>query len=115
MQFFVPPERIFEVLSEPHSYEHWVVGSRSVEVHDDHWPAPGSRFAHTQGKWPLIIRDETESVASEPARHLEILAKARPVLVARVILHLHQRDGGTRVVMDEHPEGGFAAPLLRFP
>jgi len=115
MMFYVPPERVYEVLSDPYSYAHWVVGSRSVDVHDHHWPQPGSRFGHTQGKWPLLIKDETESIASDPARRLELVAKARPVLVARVIMNLQRQDGGTRVVMEEKPEAGIAAPFLRLP
>src|SRR3712207_4547067 len=37
MMFYVPPERVYEVLSGPYTYAHWVVGSRSVDVHDHHW------------------------------------------------------------------------------
>jgi len=115
LSFDAPPERVFEVLADSRSYSHWVVGSRSVEGDDGRWPAAGSTFAHTQGVWPLIVADETEVAASEPPRRLELVAKARPLLVARVVLELSPEGGGTRVTMDEHPLSGLVAPLLRLP
>ena len=109
------PEQVFRVLSAPPTYALWVVGSRSVESHHDGWPSPGSRFEHTQGKWPLIIHDETESAVSDPPRRLELLVKARPVLVARVIIELRPVDGGTRITMEEEPLSGLLAWFVRHP
>jgi uncharacterized protein YndB with AHSA1/START domain len=110
-----PPERVFAVLARPGTYADWVVGSRAVRDADPSWPATGSRFAHEQGRWPLVIDDETEVVASDPPWRLELIAKVRPVLVARVILDLQPEAGGTRVTMEEQPVGGAVAPLLRLP
>jgi uncharacterized protein YndB with AHSA1/START domain len=115
LSFAAPPERVFEVLSDAASYSHWVVGSRSVEGSDGDWPAQGSAFDHTQGKWPLIVADETEVAVSEPPHRLELIAKVRPFLVARVILELEPEAGGTRVRIDERPEGGLIGPFLRLP
>ena len=109
------PERVFGVLSEPPSYEHWVVGSRSIDAHDPSWPAPGTRFKHTQGVWPALIHDESEVVASEPPRRLELIVKARPALVARVVLLLRPDGAGTHMTIEEQPMGGLAAPMLRTP
>jgi len=108
-----PPDRVFEVLSRPSSYADWVVGSRSIEDHDASWPAAGTRFAHTQGKWPVIIKDETESAGGDPPRRLELIVKARPLLVARVILDLPPAGDGTRIDMEESPMSGLLAPLVR--
>jgi uncharacterized protein YndB with AHSA1/START domain len=110
-----PPERVFEVLSQPESYPRWEVGSRSVESADEDFPAPGSAFAHTHGKWPLILADETEVVASDPPRRLELLVRVRPLLVARVVLTLERTVGGTRVTMEERPLRGLLAPFIRLP
>jgi uncharacterized protein YndB with AHSA1/START domain len=115
LSFAAPPERVFEVLSDPASYSHWVVGSRSVGGHDRDFPARGSAFDHTQGMWPLIVADETEVVDSDPPRRLELMAKVRPFLVARVILELEPEAGGTRVRIDERAEGGLFGPFLRLP
>jgi uncharacterized protein YndB with AHSA1/START domain len=109
------PEQVFRVLSAPPTYAYWVVGSRSVESHDPAWPAPGSRFEHTQGVPPALIHDETESTASDPPRRLELIAKARPMLVARVVVVLHPSGAGTRMTFEEQPMSGLVAPLLRTP
>ena len=106
------PEQVFDVLSRPPMYAHWVVGSRSIERHDAGWPAAGTRFEHTQGKWPVIIRDETESAGGDAPRRLELIVKARPVLVARVVLDLEPAGSGTRIVMEEKPMSGLIAPLV---
>jgi uncharacterized protein YndB with AHSA1/START domain len=106
---------VFGVLSDPESYEHWVVGSRSIDRHEPGWPAPGTRFEHTQGVRPVLIHDETESVASDPPHRLELIVKARPLLVARVIMRLEPEGEGTHVVMEEEPMSGIMAPLLRTP
>jgi uncharacterized protein YndB with AHSA1/START domain len=109
------PEQVYRVLSAPPTYALWVVGSRSVETHDDGWPAPGSRFEHTQGSWPVIVHDETESAVSDPPRRLELIVKARPVLVARVVVDLQPSGTGTRIAMEEEPMSGFLAPFVRVP
>jgi uncharacterized protein YndB with AHSA1/START domain len=115
MHMDVPPERVWAVLADPPTYSYWVVGARSVERHDPDWPRPGTRFEHTQGKWPLIIHDHTESVDADEPRRLEIIAKARPVLVARVVFQLTPERGGTRVVMEEHSVGGLLHPFANLP
>ena len=109
------PEQVFRVLSAPPTYAYWVVGSRSIETHPPAWPAPGTRFKHTQGVKPVLIHDETESVASDPPHRLELIAKARPALVARVVLVLRPEGGGTHMTIEEQPMSGLAAPLLRTP
>jgi len=106
------PEQVYDVLSRPPMYAHWVVGSRSIERHDAGWPASGTRFEHTQGKWPVIIHDETESAASDAPRRLELIVKARPVLVAHVVLDLEPSGSGTRIVMEEKPMTGLIAPFV---
>jgi uncharacterized protein YndB with AHSA1/START domain len=110
-----PPERVFEVLAEPGTYTYWVVGSRSVERKDPRFPEVGSSFDHTQGMWPLIIADETEVAESDPPRRLVLIAKARPLLVAKVIVELRPEGSGTRVTIDEEPVGGLLAPLTKLP
>ena len=109
------PERVWAELSKPPTYEHWVVGSRTIESWDPAFPAPGTRFNHTQGKAPLVIRDETNVVSADPPRRIELIAKARPLLVARVILELRPAGDGTEVTMEERPESGLMAPLIRLP
>jgi uncharacterized protein YndB with AHSA1/START domain len=110
-----PPERVWEILSEPKTYEHWVVGSRSIESWDPQFPAVGSKFEHTQGKAPLIIRDITVVDRSEPPRRIELIAQARPLLVARVIVEVAMEGTGSHVTLEEIPVSGLMAPLLKTP
>jgi len=109
-----PPEAVWRVLADPESYGHWVVGSKCIRDADPSWPAPGSRFHHTVGVGPLTIDDHTESLAHDPPRRLELRAYARPLGVAKVILELEPRDGGTEIRITENPTG-VQAPLALFP
>lgn len=112
-EFPTPPERTFELLSEPRRYGSWVVGAHEIEKADASWPAPGATFQHTQGIPPLTLRDTTTVLESDPPRHLRLEARARPLLVAHVDLRLEPWAGGTRVVMEEIPVSGLLAPVLR--
>jgi uncharacterized protein YndB with AHSA1/START domain len=113
MYIDAPPTRVWAELAEPKTYAHWVVGSRTIESWDAGFPAPGTRFEHTQGKAPLVIRDVTEVLSADPPHRIELLAKARPVLVARVIVELRPAGRGTDVTMEELPVSGPLALLLR--
>jgi uncharacterized protein YndB with AHSA1/START domain len=95
------PERVFAVLSDPDAYAAWVVGSEVIRDADETWPAVGSRFHHRVGVGPLKVNDHTEVLAMEPARRLELHAKARPLGTAKVALDLERRGGGTLVTMVE--------------
>src|SRR4051795_11055606 len=95
------PERVFAVLSDPDAYADWVVGSDAVRDADPDWPAVGARFHHRVGLGPLKVDDHTEVLAMEPARRLQLHAKARPLGTAKVTLDLERRGGGTLVTMVE--------------
>src|SRR3954465_5944777 len=95
------PERVFEVLSDPSTYGHWVVGSSHIRDADDRWPEPGTRIHHTVGWGPLKIDDHTSVISSHPPTRLELKAKARPLGTAHVVLIMAKENGGTRVTMIE--------------
>ena len=99
----VPPERVFEVLSDPDAYAFWVVGSETVRDADDSWPAVGSKFHHRIGLGPIKINDNTEVVDAAPPHLLVLQARARPLGTARVTLMLTPEGQGTRVTMIEEP------------
>lgn len=110
-----PPARVFEVLSRPDNYGHWVVGSKHIRDADPGWPAIGSKFHHTVGFGPVTLRDNTEVEDVERQRRLVLRAKTRPLGAARVRLYLDADSGGTRVTMEENPVGVPAqvtAPLV---
>jgi uncharacterized protein YndB with AHSA1/START domain len=105
-----PPEAVFAVLADASSYGEWVVGSKEIRDAEPHWPAPGSTFHHTQGKGPLVWKDTTSVIESEPPRHLVLEVRVRPWLVNVVELSLEPLNGGrTRIAMYEHPTGGLVA------
>jgi uncharacterized protein YndB with AHSA1/START domain len=109
-----PPERVFAVLADPDSYAEWVVGSREIRDADDGFPEPGTRFHHSIGIWPLIVRDHTEVLEADPPRLLRLEAKARPLGQATVTLALAAERYGTRVTMIEDPSG-YTMPLKFVP
>lgn len=94
-----PPERCFEVLSDPRSYAYWVVGSREIRAADADWPAEGAKFHHTFGG----VDDHTVVEEVEPNRRLRMRAKARPFGTAMVTVSLRPEGDGSRVVMEEEP------------
>ena len=97
----VPPERVFEVLSDPESYAYWVVGSSKIRDADARWPAPGSRFHHRVGMGPIGVNDHTEVLDSQPPERLKLRARARPLGTAIVTLHIRATPAGSHVVMTE--------------
>jgi uncharacterized protein YndB with AHSA1/START domain len=95
------PERVFEVLADPSTYGHWVVGSSHIRDADERWPEPGTRFHHTVGWGPLKLDDHTSVIASHPPNRLELKAKARPLGTAHVVMIVAPENGGSRVTMIE--------------
>jgi hypothetical protein len=99
-----PAEDVFELLADPRTYAIWVVGSREIRAADEHWPAPGARFAHTVGIPPLLIKDDTTVVHARPPFRLQLCARARPLPSARVTFDLQPEGDGTRLTMIEDLE-----------
>ena len=111
--FDVPPERVWDVLSEPRSYAAWVPGTHAVGEVEGRWPERGATFRHTQGLPPLALSDTTTVVAADPPRRLELDARVRPFLVARVVVSISPEPGGSEVTIDEIPTGGLLELPLR--
>jgi uncharacterized protein YndB with AHSA1/START domain len=103
-----PPERVFDVLSDPDRYCEWVVGAAETEGGQSArpWPRPGSRFRHRVGFGPFSIRDSTKVEEAERPRRLVLEARFRPLGVATVEMLLEPRGDDTLVVMREHPRRG---------
>jgi uncharacterized protein YndB with AHSA1/START domain len=109
-----PPERLFDILADPWRYPHWVVGSRAIRAADPAFPEPGTRFHHSVGIGPLVVRDHTEVLECDPPWRLRLAAHARPVGSATVTLDLEPRGAGTVVTLIEDPRG-MSAPLRLVP
>jgi uncharacterized protein YndB with AHSA1/START domain len=106
-----PPEAVFDVLADPGSYAHWVVGATRTRFADRGWPRPGSKFHHTQGLLGIGLPDNTEVLVSNRPRQLVLHARMRPLAVNRVEIRLRRRGRGTHVTMIEYPVGGIAEKL----
>lgn len=106
------PERVFEVLSDPSSYAHWVVGARKVRDASPRFPAPGTKFHHQQGFPPLRLNDETEVLEADPPWRLVLQARFRPFGTQRVTLEMARDGDRTRVTMTEEPGDLFTRMLF---
>src|SRR5215207_5710419 len=105
-QVAASPDRVFAVLADGWTYEHWVVGCKRIRDVDASWPAPGATFHHSVGLGPITVRDTTTVIESEGGRRIVLRARARPAGVARVEIDLAERDGGTEVTVRERPVSG---------
>ena len=112
-----PPERIFEVLSDPSTYADWVVGSQRIRWSESSWPEPGSRFGHQVGVGPVIVRDSTHVLECVPPEKLVLRARVRPLGESIVEFQLQPHPDGTEVVMRQTPSQGLLRkidnPLLQ--
>ena len=106
-----PPEKVFEVLGDASTYETWVVGAADIRDADAGFPAPGTTFHHTQGIPGLGLKDSTTALKTEPARHLQLEVRARPLVVAKVTFDLRPAGAGTHVTMTEETVAGWLAKV----
>ena len=105
-----PPEHVYAVLSDPPSYDRFVVGTKAIRHFDPRFPEPGSTLHHTVGAGPLILRDHTRVERADPPKRLVLRASMRPIAVNRVDFRLVPESGGTTVTVEEYPLDG---PLSR--
>ena len=104
-----PPDAVYAVLADGWRYADWVVGAKTIREVDDTWPAVGSRFHHKVGVGPVELRDSSVCEAVDPGHALSLRVKAFPAGAARVRIVLEPTgDGGTEIIMEEHPLEGFA-------
>ena len=103
-----PVDTVFAVLRDPRRYADWVVGAVGIRTVDDGFPAPGTRFGHKIGFWPLLIHDETEVVDSDGERRLTLRADIGALGAATVDLRLEPVEDATctLVTMTERPVTG---------
>lgn len=105
-----PPEQVFGVLSDPFTYDDWVVGTTQIRDADEDWPATGTKLHHTVGFPPLGTNDYTQVISVTTDRRLELDAVARPFGRAKVELTLEPAGMGTKLTIVEDPSG-WTAPL----
>ena len=106
-----PPEAVWAVLEDGHSYAEWVVGTQDIRDVDEHWPAVGSCIRFTGGVGPLRFDDSTVVRRVEPKTLLELEAQARWLGSARISFDVRPWGDDTLVIIDEHPLSGPGARL----
>jgi uncharacterized protein YndB with AHSA1/START domain len=102
---------VFAVLADGDLYGRWVVGARRTVEADPRWPQPGSTLLHQQGVGPLRITDTTTVIRVEPPTSLELEARVRPLITARVVVSIAPVARGSLVQMEETVVGGALRPL----
>jgi uncharacterized protein YndB with AHSA1/START domain len=101
-----PPEAVWRTISDPYSYERWLVGCKAIRSVDAAWPRPDSRFHHRVGLLgPLTVKDSTKVIDSLPEEVLLLEARARPAGIASVRFELAAKDGGTELSLSEAARG----------
>ena len=106
---------VFDVVSDPHTYPEWLVGTERMRSVDTEFPRPGATFDHSVGAGPATIDDSSESVAVQANARLVLRVHAGP-FHARVEFDLTDDGAGnTEIRLSEQPIGWFAPlrPLLR--
>lgn len=106
-----PPQVVWEVLSDPPTYEYWVVGNKKIRRYDGEWPEPGAVFHHKVGFGPITIKDKTVALEADPPHRLVMQVRAWPFGTGIVTFELEPEGAGTRVRMYERAEAGPAKLL----
>lgn len=107
----VPPERVWDLLADPHSFAGWVAGTARIISADPDWPTVGSRLHHRWGLPLWHMRDHTTVIESDAPHRLVLTARARPLGVVRAELDVALVDGGSRIALHETVLSGWAARL----
>ena len=97
----VPPEQVFDVLSDAPTYHRWVVGAKDIRGADPSWPQPGAHLNHTVGVGPFRLNDNTEVLEVEAVHRLVLEARGRPFGRARIEFQLAPTSSGTAVSIHE--------------
>ncbi|MBO1756491.1 SRPBCC family protein [Allobranchiibius sp. CTAmp26] len=100
------PDEVFAVLGDGWLYSNWVVGTSHMRAVQSTWPQVGSKLFHASGVWPVVTRDETVVLESQPPTLLVLQAKGGPLGQARIELRLHPQGAACEVDMDETPVQG---------
>jgi uncharacterized protein YndB with AHSA1/START domain len=111
----LPPEEVFDHITDPWEYPKWLLGASKMRRVDDSWPAVGSNFHHTVGWGPMKVSDRSEIVEIDPPRKLVLYVKATPLVQGKVTFTLEEVDGGTLLTLQEEPAlpiGNLVRPVL---
>lgn len=108
-----PIDVVYEALTTPSTYPHWLVGCVEIRSVDDGWPAVGTAFHHRVGlAGPITVADLSKVLDVDEGRLLSLEVRARPFGRARATFTLTEQVGAdgpaTEVKLDEVPIGLLA-------
>ncbi len=112
IEIAVPPQRVFAVLADPFAYAEWVLGAKAIRGADPGFPRKGTRFYHSIGVGPFVIKHHSRVLEVEADRRLVLDARLRALGSAIVTLQLQPSGAGTRVVMTERAGDGLPARVM---
>jgi hypothetical protein len=104
-------EDVHAVLSDPSTYDDFVVGTRRIRAADPGWPGRGTRLHHSVGFGVTVLRDETQVRDADPPHRLELCVRIRPFAEFLTIFRIERNPDGALVEIEEDPIGGLAAHL----
>lgn len=110
-----PPERVWDVISDPTTYPDWLVGAQRIRSVDPSFPRPGSEFQHSVGPTKGATVDDATAATEADAPHrlgLEVHAGPFQADVELLVLPSPQ---GSEIRFSERPRGAWTAltPVLR--
>ena len=112
----LPPEQVFEHVTNPWEYPKWLLGASTMRDVDDDWPTVGSNFHHRVGFGPLKVNDRSQVLDIDPPRRLVLLVKATPLVQGKVVFTVEpDGTGGTALTLEEGPAvpaGNLLRPVL---
>jgi uncharacterized protein YndB with AHSA1/START domain len=100
-----PPDVVFDVLEDPHSYTSWVPGSQKVRAVDGRWPEPGARFHVDVGVGPVRCRRTTRIVAGDRPRRLSLTTHMPLLGNLDIGIEVRPNADGCVVAIDERWSG----------
>ena len=101
-----PPEVVYDILIDPHTYPDWVVGATRIRDVDVRWPAPGTCYHHSVGVGAATISDSTMMLEAERPSRLVMEVRCRPLAVAVVEFIIEPDGDATMLTFIERPTGG---------
>ena len=108
-----PIEVVWEVLIDPYTYPHWLIGAAAIRDLDATWPAIGSRFHHRVGLGWLSLPDSTEVEDIIEPDLLRLAVRARPFVSAVATFRLVGDGNTTAVSIEEEPRVRAIGNLVR--
>lgn len=105
-RFDAPPEVVFDAMTDPDQFRHWMNGFVRAEVQTDGPIGVGTRIAETRKFKGHEATEVFEITHYEPPRAISMHVDSCMKSVYDFDFRFEPEGGGTRMVMDARIEGG---------